>query len=185
MILTGTEISAAVTEGRITIDPYIPEQTNPNSHGYRLGDTLKVFTQGPVDPRTTAPTKTIRIPRRGYRLKPGKVYLGSTVERIGSDHVVTSLIGRSSLGRLGLFLQVSADLAQLGAVHHWTLEIVATQPVRVYAGMVIGQVSFWEPVGETTPYRGYYGTLSEPSPYAPHAVAGRQATAVAPEVNAA
>lgn len=172
MILTGSAIRAAVDQGRITIDPYLPAHTNPNSHGYRLGETLKVFTRVPVDPRTSPATKTIQIPRRGYVLRPGRVYLGHTMERIGSEHFVTSLIGRSSVGRLGLFLQISADLAQLGAVHQWTLEMVATQRVRVYAGMVVGQVSFWSTMGAAMPYRGYYGGLSEASPYAPQALAG-------------
>jgi dCTP deaminase len=172
MILTGDAIREAVAAGLITIDPFVAGQVNPNSHGYRLGETLKVFTTLPVDPRTAPPTRTIRISRRGYLLRPGRVYLGSTVERIGSSHYVASLIGRSSAGRLGLFLQISADLAQLGAVHQWTLEIVATQPVRVYASMVIGQVSFWEPVGAAMPYAGYYGTVSEPSPYVPQVLAG-------------
>ncbi|MFD9060528.1 deoxycytidine deaminase [Kitasatospora purpeofusca] len=185
MILTGPAIAEAVKAGRITIDPYLPQQSNPNSHGYRLGDTLKVFTRTPIDPHTSPPTRTIAIPPRGYRLRPGRVYLGSTVERIGSDHYVTSLIGRSSVGRLGLFTQISADLAQLGAVHCWTLEIVVTQPLRVYAGMVIGQVSFWDAVGDHMPYAGYYGTLSDPSPFAPHALAGGSAVGPSAEVNAA
>ncbi|MFD7644663.1 deoxycytidine deaminase [Kitasatospora sp. NPDC059795] len=185
MILTGPAIRQAVKAGDLTIDPYLPEHTNPNSHGYRLGGTLKVFTRTPVDPRTSPPTRTITIPERGYRLRPGRTYLGSTVERIGSDRFVTSLIGRSSVGRLGLFTQIAADLAQLGAVHQWTLEIVVTQPLKVYPGMVIGQVSFWDPVGERMPYSGYYGTLSDPSPFAPHALAGGTAVGPSPEVYAA
>lgn len=184
MILTGSAIADAVQAYHITIEPFLPQHTNPNSHGYRLGDTLKVFTRTPVDPRTSPPTRTVTIPARGYRLRPGRVYLGSTVERIGSDRYVTSLIGRSSVGRLGLFTQISADLAQLGAVHRWTLEIVVTQPLRVYAGMVIGQVSFWDAVGDHMPYGGYYGTLSDPSPFAPHALAGGAAVPF-PEVSAA
>lgn len=53
-----------------------------------------------------------------------------------------SLIGRSSTGRLGLFLQVSADLGHTGAEHKWTLELVAAKPIKIYPNMIIGQISF-------------------------------------------
>ncbi len=51
--------------------------------------------------------------------------------------------------------------------------------------MVIGQVSFWDAVGDHLPYAGYYGTLSAPSPFAPHALAGGAAVGPSAEVNAA
>jgi dCTP deaminase len=87
------------------------------------------------------------IPPEGFLLRPGRIYLGSTLEIIGSDTYVPSLIGRSSLGRLGLFLQITADLGHLGTKHCWTLELKTVQPLIIYAGMRIGQVSFWKPEG--------------------------------------
>jgi dCTP deaminase len=101
------------------------------------------------------------IPPEGLVLRPGRVYLGTTAEVIGSTAFVPSLIGRSSLGRLGMFLQYSADLGQLGTVHRWTLEIKVVQPTRVYAGMCAGQVTFWTAVGEALAYTGRFGRLSE------------------------
>ncbi|WP_328912503.1 MULTISPECIES: dCTP deaminase [unclassified Streptomyces] len=172
MILTGPAIRHAVDRGEITIDPFDPDQLNPNSYNYRLGDVLKVAVGGPADPRQDTELETIRIPSSGFELQPGTVYLGATVERIGSPRYVASLIGRSSLGRLGCFLQISADLAQLGALHRWTLEIVVVQHLTVYAGMRMGQVSFWERVGAGAPYVGYYGRLDDPSPCSPSALAG-------------
>jgi dCTP deaminase len=71
-----------------------------------------------------------------------------------------------------VFLQISADLGQLGAVHQWTLEIVATQPTRIYAGMIVGQVSFWLPEGDFLPYSGHYGRISDPIPWNPAALSG-------------
>ena len=56
---------------------------------------------------------------------------------------MTLLLGRSSIGRLGIFLNVTADLGHIGSCSHWTLEITVVQPVRIYPGTKIGQVSFW------------------------------------------
>ncbi|MFC6092374.1 dCTP deaminase [Saccharothrix lopnurensis] len=173
MILSGSAIQRAVAAGEICVDPFDPALTNPNSHNYRLGPRLRVMADDVADPtRSPALTEFTVSEVDGHVLEPGRVYLGTTAERIGSTHYVPSLIGRSSLGRLGVFLQVSADLGQLGAVHHWTLEIVVTQPVRVYAGMVVGQVSFWRPVGGRMPYEGHYGTRSDPAPWNPAVASG-------------
>ncbi|MFF3137687.1 dCTP deaminase [Streptomyces mirabilis] len=172
MILTGSAIPEAVTSGEITFDPFDADMINPNSVNYRLGPQLKVQTGRVADPRRPAELETIDLLDDGYVLQPGITYLGATIERIGSHRYVPSLIGRSSLGRLGCFLQVSADLGQLGSVHQWTLEIVVVQPLRVYPGMRAGQVSFWEPSGTAMPYLGTYGHLSVPSAWSPHAVAG-------------
>jgi dCTP deaminase len=73
-----------------------------------------------------------------------------------------SLIGRSSIGRYGLFLQVSANLGHTTSEHKWTLELVATQKIRLYSEMIIGQVSFWRNFGEIEKYNGKYGFLSHP-----------------------
>ncbi|WP_416975821.1 dCTP deaminase domain-containing protein [Streptomyces sp. 4F14] len=172
MILTGTAIAEAVQRGEITISPFDEAMVNPNSYNYRLGSTLKVPAVDIVDARRDTPCEEIAIPEDGYVLQPRTVYLGATAETIGSGVYVPSLIGRSSLGRLGLFLQISADLGQLGACHSWTLEMVAVQPLRVYSGMRIGQVSFWAHEGHRQPYQGYYGHISEPAPCHPHAALG-------------
>ena len=75
-------------------------------------------------------------------------------------HFVPSLIGKSSLGRLGLFLQITADLGNLGAIHKWTLELKAVQPVKIYPLMRIGQVTFWDTQGDKNMrYDGKYAGL--------------------------
>ncbi|MEO8582065.1 MAG: deoxycytidine deaminase [Patescibacteria group bacterium] len=147
MILTGTEIKKRVNQGEITLEPFSDDLMNPNSYNYRLGDTLLEIVDDIVDTKQPYHTAQITIPPQGYVLMPGKVYLGVTCEKIGSTKFVPSLIGRSSLGRLGLFLQITADLGHLGTSHHWTLELKCVQPLRVYPFMRIGQVSFWQPEG--------------------------------------
>jgi len=147
MILTGSSIVDEVKNGTITIKPFAKDLVNPNSYNYRLGDELLVLDDEILDVRKSPTTKRIIIPEEGYVLQPGKVYLGHTYETIGSSDYVPSLIGRSSLGRLGLFLQITADLGHIGTGHKWTLELKVVQPLRVYPGMRIGQVSFWKPDG--------------------------------------
>ncbi len=157
MILSGPEIAREVTAGRIVITPFSKEQINPNSYNYRLGTTLKEYVAG-HDGETSF--REIPIPESGIILKPQMMYLSHTAEVIGSSHYAMSLIGRSSLGRLGLFLQISANLGHTASEHQWTLELVACQPIRLYAGMIVGQVSFWENSGTVVPYEGTYGHLS-------------------------
>jgi len=159
MILTGSKIAEEVESGNIVIRPFSHCQVNPNSYNYRLGPVLKVFQKFNG---TRALFKKIKIPQRGYVLEPGNMYLGITKEIIGSRRYAMSLIGRSSMGRYGLFMQASANLGHTASKHKWTLEIFAAQPIRVYAGMIIGQVSFWKNFGTVKGYQGRYGFLNYP-----------------------
>lgn len=164
MILTGPQIVRCVAEGTIIIDPFDEASVNPNSYNYRLGGTLLAARDEAFDVALAPAWETIEIPDEGFMIQPRRLYLASTLETIGSSSFVTSLIGRSSLGRLGLFLQVTADLGHLGAVHRWTLELHAVQPLRIYRGMRIGQVSFWESHGSVAFYGGRYSEFSSPTP---------------------
>lgn len=156
MILTGAEIERQVAAGRICIEPFSTDRVNPNSYNYSLQrDLVKIDARGHYEHLT--------IPSEGFVLEPGFLYLGATVERIGSNVYTTSLIGRSSIGRLGLFVQIDADLGQIGAVHCWTLELRATVPVRVYASMALGQVSFWETRGDVAHLHQAYAQFDSPT----------------------
>ncbi len=157
MILTGSEIRKEITNGRISITPFEDAQINPNSYNYRLGEIIKIFTVMNGDKPVFA---EIPIPEEGIVLEPRTMYLANTLESIGSTEYSMSLIGRSSVGRLGLFLQVSANLGHVNSDHQWTLELVATQKIRIYPRMIIGQVSFWENHGEKLGYDGFYGKIS-------------------------
>jgi dCTP deaminase len=155
MILTGSEIARCVQNGSIVIDPFHPAQVNPNSYNYRLGESL-------LHKRDDGTYEKLEIPADGIVLAPHRVYLGNTFETLGSAKYAMSLIGRSSTGRLGLFLQVSADLGHTGSVHKWTLEIVAAKKIRIYPGMIIGQISFWDNYGDISLYSAGYSNYSTP-----------------------
>ncbi|MBF6228516.1 dCTP deaminase [Nocardia abscessus] len=160
MILTGSEIESQVAQGRITIDPFEPEQLNPNSYNFRLGDVLKVYSETILDVRKPNSVKTIYLPEEGMILQPDRVYLGSTVEVMGSDHYVPIIRARSGVARLGLFIHITADLIDIGSVNQWTLQLHAVQPLRIYPGMLLGQVTFWRTEGPVTLYSGkYQGSL--------------------------
>ncbi len=164
MILSGQKIITETKAGNISISPFDPKMTNPNSYNYRLGTQLLEITSPIIDPKIPCRFKTIDLDESGYVLKPNRLYLASTLEKIGSQKYVTQLIGRSSLGRLGLFLQVTAPLGHVGCYHNWTLELKAVQPLRIYPKMKIGQVTFWHLSGKkyTTYETGKYNHHSKP-----------------------
>jgi dCTP deaminase len=161
MILTGEMIKREVKIGKIQITPFNEDQLNPNSYNYRLGTRLLEITDVDVDPYKAAKYREIHLTGKGFILDPKKYYLGCTVEEIGGDFYVTKLIGRSSVGRLGLFLQITAPLGHLGAKHCWTLELKCVQPLKVYPHMKIGQVSFWKVCGKKHHYNGKYHQHNE------------------------
>ena len=162
MILTGQEIKKKVNEGSITIEPFCIESINPNSYNYHLSSNLIVI-EREIDSKQKTEYKKVTIPEDGLILEPSKLYLGSTREIIGSTKYVTSLIGRSSIGRLGLFMQITADLGQLGESHKWTLEMHVVKKLKVYPNMKIGQVSFWETFGKNDfDYIDLYNMSNDP-----------------------
>jgi dCTP deaminase len=163
MILTSAAIDEEVANGGIIIHPYRSSQLNPNSYNYRLGPKLRVVHASTSLGADASSDPAIEIEPGGAMLTPGKVYLGHTAEIIGSAKYVVSLMGRSSVGRLGLFLQLSADLGNLGPAHQWTLELTCVQPIILYPDMLIGQVTFWQPHGEISHYTGLYADFSEPT----------------------
>jgi dCTP deaminase len=150
MILSGLKIKEEVKKGNIDIEPFNEDLLNPNSYNYRLGNELLEVIDDVIDPIKKTKYRRIKLTNEGYVLKPHRLYLGSTVEKIGSSKYVPQLIGRSSLGRLGLFLQVTAPLGHIGCNHSWTLELKAVQPLKIYPNMRIGQVTFWVLDGEKT-----------------------------------
>lgn len=156
MILTGQQLIQEVKSGAIHIVPFSRTQVNPNSYNFRLGDQLVVYQDKELDVKKDNPTSTITIPSEGLVLRPDTLYLGHTVETMGSNQYVPIIRGRSSVGRMGIFVNITADLIDIGSINQWTLQIHVVQPVRVYAEMLIGQVTFWKVKGDVELYAGKY-----------------------------
>jgi dCTP deaminase len=161
MILSRTEIDRCVADGTITISPYSAAQLNPTSYSYRLGDEIsELSTAGSTAENSGA---VVEIGESGMLLQPGRLYLSHTYEVIGSRECVVTLMGRPSIGRLGLFVQLSADLGNIGDAHRWTLELTCVQPIMIYPRMLIGELTFWETSGELAFYSGPYTRFSRPT----------------------
>jgi deoxycytidine triphosphate deaminase len=156
MILTGTEIQREWANGRITIEPFTPEQVNPNSYNFRLGRTLHIYDEFPLDPRQENAVKEIEIPVEGRVLEPGRLYLAHTFEVLGSDYYAPTFAARSSVARLGMFINLSASLGDIGFKGQWTLQLYTLNPVRVYPDINIGQMMWWKPQGSIELYDGKY-----------------------------
>lgn len=164
MILTGQKITEEVQKGNIVIDPFKVEQINPNSYNFRLGNTLLTYKEKILDPKKQMHTTLHTIPENGFLLQPDTLYLGHTLETMGSNLYVPIIRGRSSIGRIGLFINITADLIDIGSINQWTLQFHVTQPVRVYTGMLIGQVTFWTIKGDISLYAGKYQGSRGPAP---------------------
>ena len=156
MILTGSEIMKENLQGRIHIIPFSVENLNPNSYNFRLGNTLKIYKQKILDPKFPLDYEEIIIPEEGYILQPNQLYLGYTIEEMGSDFFVPIMQARSSIGRLGLYIYLNSGLGDIGFKKQWTLELHTIHPLRVYPGMKVGQMLFWKPLGEIQLYCGKY-----------------------------
>jgi dCTP deaminase len=156
MILTGPEITAAAADGRITISPFSDNQVNPNSYNVRLGDTLLTYEDGIIDAYRANAIRAITIDSSGWVLKPDQLYLGHTIEQVGSDVYVPLMFGRSSVGRLGLFVEITAPIGDIGFIGQWTLMLSPVRPLRVYPGMNIGQIMFFVSLGAIDLYAGKY-----------------------------
>lgn len=87
-------------------------------------------------------TKTVIIPENGLVIEPGRLYLGRTLEYTKTDKFVPMLEGRSSVGRLGLYIHVTAGFGDVGFSGYWTLEIQCVQTIRIYPDIEICQIYY-------------------------------------------
>lgn len=147
MILSGKEIQKHIGK-EIIIEPYDEKRINPNSYNLSLADELLVYDNVELDMKKPNPTSRISIPEEGLLLEPNKLYLGRTNEFTKTDHYVPMLEGRSSTGRLGLFIHVTAGFGDIGFAGYWTLEIFCVQPVRIYPNVEICQIYYHDIDGE-------------------------------------
>lgn len=152
MILSGREIARRMGK-EIVIKPFEEKRLNPNSYNLSLHHKLLVYDTDLLDMRTPNPTRELEIPQEGLVLEPGKLYLGRTVEYTETRGFVPMLEGRSSVGRLGLFVHVTAGFGDVGFSGYWTLEMFCVQPIRIYAGVEICQIYYHDIHGDYDPYR--------------------------------
>lgn len=168
--LTGDMISKEVLSGAITISDFNEDRVGPNSYDVTLGKHLKVYRNTDLNllDKKSLQTENIDV-TKGYLLKAGFGYLGTTREVVGSKKYIPVLHGRSTIGRLFMMVHVTAGLGDLGFIGQWTLEIAPlAHNVWVYEGMPIAQFLFAKPIGDITKlYQGRYQGQTEVSPAKP------------------
>ena len=163
-VLVDRDILEAMRDGVITVEPFDEASLGTNSYDVHLAPTLRTYkvefesvvrprddgfygsppgitkTHKPLDVGKPRATIDHSIGPEGFVLEPGELYLASTVEYTESLNHVPILNGKSSLGRLGLSIHVTAGTGDVGFRNHWTMELFVVKPLRIYAGMAIGQL---------------------------------------------
>ena len=152
MILTDKQILIAIEKKEIVIDPYDRSNLGTNSYDVHLGKFLSIYDDKILDARKHNKINTFEIPEEGIVLQPGTLYLGVTDEYTETHATVPFLEGKSSVGRLGIDIHATAGKGDVGFCNNWTLEISCVHPVRVYAGMPIGQLIYFQVNGEIENY---------------------------------
>ncbi len=143
MILSDTRILEEIATGSIKIVPYNRECLGSNSYDVHLGRHLATYTNKELDAKKHNTIDHFQIPEEGIVLQPNELYLGVTEEYTETHAHVPFLEGKSSTGRLGIDIHATAGKGDVGFCGNWTLEISVKQPVRVYAGMPIGQLIYF------------------------------------------
>ena len=144
--LVDKTILDCIDSGDIVIRPFDRERLGTNSYDVTLGSVLRVYTPSdqPLSVREARSTLDIQIPDTGFVLEPGELYLASTLEYTESNKHLPVLNGKSSLGRLGLSIHITAGTGDVLYKGHWTLEMTVVKSLRVYAGMPVGQLLWFE-----------------------------------------
>ena len=148
MILTDGQILECMEKGSIKVEPFRRDCLGTNSYDVHLGKTLAVYKDSVLDARKHNTIESFEIPEEGYVLTPDNFYLGVTQEYTETLAHVPFLEGKSSVGRLGIDIHATAGKGDVGFCNYWTLEISVKKPVRVYANMPIGQLIYFEILGE-------------------------------------
>jgi dCTP deaminase len=148
MILSDKRILEEMEKGTIRIVPYQADCLGSNSYDVHLSRWLATYDEEYLDAKKHNTITQFEIPEEGIVLHPQRFYLGVTLEYTETHAHVPFLEGKSSTGRLGIDIHATAGKGDVGFCGNWTLEISVKQPVRVYAGMPIGQLIYFPVEGE-------------------------------------
>jgi len=159
MILVDWQILDRITRGSINIDPYDAKLVQPNSLDIRLGNHFVWYTGSSevIDPynKDSVSSGIEEVHADSFILNPGQFVLAETLECIGlPDNVVATIEGKSSIARLGITLHQTGGWIDAGFRGTITLEManVNSRPVKVYAGMPVGQLVFYTTERAERPY---------------------------------
>ena len=164
MILSGLEIEKNLGKN-IIIEPFSRSQLNSNSYNVRLHNKLLVYKEKTLDMKKPNETKEIIISEEGFKLEPNELYLGRTLEYTTTKNFVPMIEGRSSIGRLGIFIHITAGFGDVGFSGYWTLEIFCIKPIIIYPNVEIAQLYYHTIDGEYEEYNsGKYQNNTDVQP---------------------
>jgi len=153
VLISDRDIRSELAAGRIALDPFDASMVQPSSVDVRLDRFFRLFDNhkyAHIDPAQEQPELTRLVEVEGdepFILHPGEFVLGSTYEAVTlPNDIAARLEGKSSLGRLGLLTHSTAGFIDPGFSGHVTLELsnVATLPIKLWPGMKIGQLCFFQ-----------------------------------------
>lgn len=171
VLLSDRDIRAQIDAGRVRLDPYDETMIQPSSIDIRMDRFFRLFDNHKypfIDPAAEQDELTRLIETEEgepFVLHPGEFVLGSTYEQVTlPDDVAARVEGKSSLGRLGLLTHATAGFVDPGFSGHVTLELsnVATLPIKLWPGMKIGQLCFFQ---LSSPAENPYGSAKYGSHY--------------------
>jgi dCTP deaminase len=171
VLLSDQDLHAAISSGRLGLDPFDEAMLQPASIDVRLDSQFLVFENHRhdcIDPAVEQSDLTRLVEVRGdepFILHPGEFVLASTLERVRLPRdLAARLEGKSSLGRLGLVTHSTAGFIDPGFEGHVTLELsnLATLPIKLWPGMKVGQLALFQMSG---PALFPYGSVERGSRY--------------------
>ena len=147
-------------EKSLVINPVTKEQIQPASVDIRLGNTFSVVDDTPSNIITLESQISYKtITTDTYLIMPGEFVLATTMEYFELPDNLTAFVeGRSSLGRMGLFIQ-NAGWVDPGFKGEITLELYNANKcaIELKAGRRVGQLVFAEmDAPAINPYNGKY-----------------------------
>ena len=144
MVLGAGEIKKKIELGEIEIVPFKEAHLNPNSYDLTLGDKLLILSGSVIDIKQPPIYEGISIGEEGIVIEPNKVYLAATLEYTKTLTCVPIIFGKSSLSRLGLCIHSTGGFGDIGFKGNWTLTLTSTVPIRIYKGMKICQIAYFD-----------------------------------------
>lgn len=167
-MISGREIARNVANDRIKISPFHPSSIQPHSYDLRLGSKLvRVVCNnllGNIDTHIPGNVQGIECTDGYFTIYPGELYLGHTIETIGSNYYVPVIHGRSTAARQGVMVHF-AGLCDAGWFGEVTLEIVnmTSSPMNIYPGDRVCQVTFDTIDGSIDLYESTYQGQTGPT----------------------
>ena len=168
-VLTQKEIMSRIEQGHIEVDPFDPDSVGPASIDFHLGRQFRVFEPSEqiyhLDNKADYQDITrLTTVEDHFVLNPNRMVLGITQERLKLGPNLCGWIeGRSSIGRIGLTVHITAGFIQPGVNNKQVLEIYNSAPVplALHPGTAICQIVFQETIGEAY-YQGQYQGQESP-----------------------